>query len=162
MKNKFTISASTRNSILAAISLAFWAQACGDPSADTDEPYEGVSLGSAEQALAVDAVGTQATPVGALQSSDLADATDTADFERLVAELEDQASRSRRDFVSAGADTEPATVFVELDKGKFKKGCQSASGSFVENRDGSFQCNLRSGGVIKCADTASRCTYTER
>jgi hypothetical protein len=156
-------SVSTRKSILAAISMAmFWAQGCGDAPADVDDAYEGVSLGSAEQALAVDAVGTKALPKGALQSSELTGATGTADFERLVGELVDQLSRRRRDVVSAGADTQSATVFAEMDKGKFKEGCQSGNGSYVESSDGSFQCNLRSGGVVKCPDTTSRCTYTEQ
>jgi hypothetical protein len=50
---------------------------------------------------------------------------------------------------------------TEMDKGAFKTGCESGGGSYVENAsDGSFQCNLKSGGTIKCADTKSQCTYT--
>jgi hypothetical protein len=49
---------------------------------------------------------------------------------------------------------------TEMDKGAFKTGCESGGGSFVENADGSFQCNLKSGGTIKCPDTKSQCTYT--
>ena len=36
-------------------------------------------------------------------------------------------------------------------KAAFKKGCEDTGGSFVENRDGSFQCNRGGGGTsIKC------------
>ena len=50
---------------------------------------------------------------------------------------------------------------TEMDKGKFKEGCESGGNSYVENAsDGSFGCNLKSGGSIKCADTKSQCTYT--
>lgn len=50
---------------------------------------------------------------------------------------------------------------TEMDKGAFKTGCQSTAGnSYVENNDGSFQCNLKDGGVIKCPDTKSQCSYT--
>lgn len=51
---------------------------------------------------------------------------------------------------------------AELDKGAFKSGCESGGGSYIENNDGSFQCNLKSGGTIKCPDTKSQCTYTQR
>lgn len=47
-----------------------------------------------------------------------------------------------------------------MDKGSFASGCRSAGGSYVENADGSFQCNLKGGGTIKCPDTTSQCTYT--
>lgn len=57
---------------------------------------------------------------------------------------------------SAGAtDNNPA-----MDKNSFKTGCESGGGSYVENPDGSFQCNLKDGGVIKCPSTTSQCTYT--
>jgi len=46
-----------------------------------------------------------------------------------------------------------------LDKAAFKAGCEAAGGSYVENRDGSFQCNGRHGGVVKCPDTTSPCTF---
>ena len=49
---------------------------------------------------------------------------------------------------------------AKVDKGAFKSGCESGQGSYVENLDGSFQCNLRSGGVIKCSNNGSPCTYT--
>lgn len=49
-----------------------------------------------------------------------------------------------------------------MDKGAFKTGCQSGGGSFVENPDGSFQCNLKDGGTIKCPDTNSQCSYTAK
>ena len=48
----------------------------------------------------------------------------------------------------------------ELDKAAFKKGCEEGHGSYVENADGSFQCNMRLGGTVKCQDTKSQCTYT--
>jgi len=47
-----------------------------------------------------------------------------------------------------------------LDKDAFKTGCQEGGGSHVENPDGSFQCNLRDGGVITCPNTPSPCTST--
>lgn len=49
---------------------------------------------------------------------------------------------------------------AELDKGAFKSGCQAAGGSYVENPDGSFQCNTKNGATIKCSNTTSPCTYT--
>jgi hypothetical protein len=51
---------------------------------------------------------------------------------------------------------------ADMDKGEFKKGCESGGNSYVENNDGSFQCNLKSGAVIKCQDTKSQCTYTAK
>jgi hypothetical protein len=51
---------------------------------------------------------------------------------------------------------------ADMDKGKFKEGCESGGNSYVENNDGSFQCNLKSGAVIKCPDTKSQCTYTAK
>jgi hypothetical protein len=53
-----------------------------------------------------------------------------------------------------------ATASADMDKSKFKEGCESGASSYVENRDGSFQCNLIGGGTIKCPDTHSQCTYT--
>ena len=47
-----------------------------------------------------------------------------------------------------------------MDKGAFADGCRAGGGSFIENPDGSFQCNLKSGGTIKCPDTTSQCSYT--
>jgi hypothetical protein len=49
---------------------------------------------------------------------------------------------------------------TDMDKGAFKSGCESGGGSFVDSADGSFQCNLKSGGTIKCQNTSSPCTYT--
>jgi hypothetical protein len=49
---------------------------------------------------------------------------------------------------------------AEMDKGAFKQGCEEGHGSYVENNDGSFQCNLQSGGTIKCPDTKSQCSYS--
>jgi hypothetical protein len=51
---------------------------------------------------------------------------------------------------------------ADMDKSKFKEGCEAGKGSYVENNDGSFQCNLRSGGTIKCPDTKSQCSYTAK
>src|SRR5579884_1495711 len=56
----------------------------------------------------------------------------------------------------------PARVAADMDKGAFQQGCESGGGSYIENNDGSFQCNLKSGGVIKCPDTKSQCTYSEK
>ena len=53
----------------------------------------------------------------------------------------------------AAAPTAPS-----LDKAAFKAGCEQGGGSYVENSDGSFQCNLRNGGTIKCPNTTSPCT----
>ena len=43
-------------------------------------------------------------------------------------------------------------------KDDFKKGCESAGNSFVEDVGGSYSCNLKSGGVIKCG-TDDHCVY---
>lgn len=47
-------------------------------------------------------------------------------------------------------------------KDKFKAGCQSSNGSWIENPDGSYQCNARSGETNKCfKDTPPRpCVHT--
>ena len=46
-------------------------------------------------------------------------------------------------------------------KEKFKAGCKSSNGSWIENPDGSYQCNARSGETTKCfKDTPPRpCTH---
>jgi hypothetical protein len=46
-------------------------------------------------------------------------------------------------------------------KEKFKAGCKSSNGSWIENADGSYQCNARSGETTKCfKDTpATPCTH---
>ena len=59
------------------------------------------------------------------------------------------------DHAGAEANNGPA-----MDKGAFKSGCEAGGGSYIENNDGSFQCNLKSGGTIKCQNTTSPCTYT--
>jgi hypothetical protein len=42
-------------------------------------------------------------------------------------------------------------------KDKFKEGCKSSNGSWIENTDGSYQCNTRSGETNKCfKDTPPR------
>jgi hypothetical protein len=38
-------------------------------------------------------------------------------------------------------------------KDKFKAGCLAANGSWIENADGSYQCNARSGETNKCFKT---------
>jgi hypothetical protein len=35
-------------------------------------------------------------------------------------------------------------------KAKFKDGCKSSGGSWVESADGSYQCNAKSGETNKC------------
>lgn len=42
-------------------------------------------------------------------------------------------------------------------KDDFKRGCESGGGSFVENADGTYQCNTASGLVIKCRSDGQRC-----
>src|SRR4051812_21251236 len=56
---------------------------------------------------------------------------------------------------AAAVDNGPA-----MDKGAFKTGCEEGGGSYIENNDGSFQCNLKSGGGIKCTSTTGPCTYS--
>jgi hypothetical protein len=62
-------------------------------------------------------------------------------------------------FVAAIAQNASA---AEMDQSQFKKGCESGGHSYVENNGGSFQCNLKSGGTIKCQDTKTPCNYTAR
>ena len=47
-------------------------------------------------------------------------------------------------------------------KDKFKKGCIESGGSWVENPDDTFQCNLKSGGVVVCSSRNVPCTYTAK
>lgn len=42
-------------------------------------------------------------------------------------------------------------------KDDFRRGCESGGGSFVENPDGSYQCNTTSGIVIRCRADGQRC-----
>jgi hypothetical protein len=42
-------------------------------------------------------------------------------------------------------------------KEEFKEGCEKGGGSFVENNNGTFQCNTSSGLVIRCQDDGSKC-----
>ena len=42
-------------------------------------------------------------------------------------------------------------------KEDFAKGCRESGGSFVENADGTFQCNTRSGLTIKCQKDGQKC-----
>ena len=46
-------------------------------------------------------------------------------------------------------------------KDDFKKGCEAAGGSFVENAsDDSFSCNIRTGGTIRCVGNS--CSYSPK
>lgn len=50
----------------------------------------------------------------------------------------------------------PTTLLADAQsdhKAKFKAGCQASNGSWVENADGSYQCNARSGETNKCFKT---------
>lgn len=47
----------------------------------------------------------------------------------------------------------------KMDKGAFADGCRSGGNSFVDNPDGSFQCNLKDGSDIKCTSTSGPCNY---
>jgi hypothetical protein len=47
-------------------------------------------------------------------------------------------------------------------KAKFKDGCEKSGGSWVENPDGTFQCNLKYGGTVKCSPQNVPCTYTAK
>ena len=42
-------------------------------------------------------------------------------------------------------------------KEEFAKGCREGGGSFVENADGTFQCNTTSGIVIRCQEDGLKC-----
>lgn len=42
------------------------------------------------------------------------------------------------------------SVSAEIDKKAFKEGCQSGGGSYIDNPDGTFQCNTSGGNTIKC------------
>ena len=62
-------------------------------------------------------------------------------------------------FALVGGVTSTANA-ADLNKDAFKTGCESGGGSYLESADGSFQCNMKSGGTVKCQDTHSQCTYT--
>jgi hypothetical protein len=54
----------------------------------------------------------------------------------------------------------PVYATDPIDKGQFKKGCESGGGSYVENADDdSFQCNARGGGTVKCYNSDNHCVY---
>jgi hypothetical protein len=38
----------------------------------------------------------------------------------------------------------------QIDKSKFAEGCRAGNGSYIENPDGTFQCNTSGGITIKC------------
>ena len=42
-------------------------------------------------------------------------------------------------------------------KDDFAKGCRDSGGSFIENPDGTYQCNTTSGIRIKCQSDGQRC-----
>ena len=57
----------------------------------------------------------------------------------------------------------PAYATDPIDKGKFKQGCESGGGSYVENADDdSFQCNGKGGGTVKCFNSDNHCVYIAR
>ena len=47
----------------------------------------------------------------------------------------------------------------KMDKNAFADGCRSGGNSFVDNPDGSFQCNLKDGSDITCTSTSGPCVY---
>jgi len=50
-----------------------------------------------------------------------------------------------------GALTQPTLADAQSDhKAKFKDGCKSSNGSWIENSDGSYQCNTRGGETNIC------------
>jgi hypothetical protein len=51
------------------------------------------------------------------------------------------------------AIAQPAPKNLDDYKKKFKQGCEEGHGSYIENPDGSFQCNASSGNTIKCPNT---------
>ncbi len=59
----------------------------------------------------------------------------------------------------AAAPMNLSTLLPDLDKRAFEAGCEEGKGSYIENPDGSFQCNTSDGGTVKCRDTKSQCTY---
>jgi hypothetical protein len=42
-------------------------------------------------------------------------------------------------------------------KEEFAKGCKESGGHFIENPDGTFQCNTQSGLTIKCQADGMKC-----
>lgn len=52
----------------------------------------------------------------------------------------------------ASAVAQPAPKTLDEYKQKFKQGCEEGHGSYIENPDGSFQCNNTSGNTIKCPE----------
>jgi hypothetical protein len=51
----------------------------------------------------------------------------------------------------AGALAQPTRADPQSDhKAKFKDGCKSSNGSWIENSDGSYQCNTRGGETNIC------------
>ena len=53
----------------------------------------------------------------------------------------------------ATAVAQPAPKDLNEYKQKFKQGCEEGHGSYIENPDGSFQCNTSAGNTIKCPST---------
>jgi hypothetical protein len=58
----------------------------------------------------------------------------------------------------AGAGPLGRLARAETVKEGVLKGCREGGHSPVDNRDGSYQCNLRDGGEIRCT-TKDQCTY---
>jgi hypothetical protein len=51
------------------------------------------------------------------------------------------------------AVAQPGPTSLDDYKKKFKQGCEEGHGSYIENADGSFQCNTSAGNTIKCPST---------
>lgn len=56
-------------------------------------------------------------------------------------------------WLMASAFAQPAPSNLDDYKKKFKQGCEEGHGSYIDNPDGSFQCNTSGGNTIKCPDT---------
>jgi hypothetical protein len=50
----------------------------------------------------------------------------------------------------------PQPVWADA-KDNFKQGCESGNGSYLENADGSVQCNSSGGVMIKCNSDITKC-----
>lgn len=61
--------------------------------------------------------------------------------------------------LAPGVGAEPNQGGAAVDRDAFKKGCEEGRGSYVENPDGSFQCNTSDGSTIKCPNNSNPCVY---
>jgi hypothetical protein len=61
----------------------------------------------------------------------------------------------------AGSIAEDNKTGPPMDKDAFKAGCEGGHGSYIQNPDGSFQCNTSGGGTVWCAGVYGPCTYTQ-